>query len=629
MPAVTRRTVAITLDILTVALLVLAATIVHVGGFIVQFSDFRISFRTPSRTLLWIVVFVLVRLIVDRRNGPFGLAFRSLRPLLRLPTGADPCRVRAAPGLGRRITFASLGLALALAILMHDQLTQPYAVADLGDPLFSMWRIGWVLHQLVAGPSRLFDANIFYPQRLTLTFSDPIILPALTAAPLLAVGAHPVVVYNLVLLSGFWFSGIATYVLVERLTASPRAAFIAGLMYACSSYRFEHYGHFELQMTQWMPLGLLALHLFVSTGRWPYALALGLAGVAQLYSCMYYAVFFLVYVAAIGAGLLVVQRPSVRRLVLPAVTAAVVAGLLAVPLVRAFVAAQPLKGDRPTDEIRFYSATPFDYLRANRHSALWHGRTLPPKPERALFPGVTPLALAGIGLAPPLSAIRLVYAGGLLVSLDGSFGFNGVLYPHLHRWLPPIRGLRVPARWSALAGLTLAIFAGFGVRRVLGWCRSRTSTRVILAALVAAVMIDAWPALKLTPVWREPPPVYEVLNGRPDTVLAEFPVTANEVFNIPFMYFSLWHWSPMLNGYSGFIPQSYATVALDLLEFPRGNTVAALRRRGVTHVTLNCGLQYGDCDETMNLMRQSADLRLIAEARWEGEPVQLFELAGD
>ena len=143
-----------------------------------------------------------------------------------------------------------------------------------------------------------------------MTFSDPIILPSLTAAPLAGLGLHPVVTYNLLLLSGFWFSGIATYLLVERLTASPLAAFVAGVIYACYPYRFEHYGHLELQMTQWMPLGLLALHLFVSTGRWRYAIALGLAGVAQLYSSMYYAVFFLLYALVIGVGLILAVPAS-------------------------------------------------------------------------------------------------------------------------------------------------------------------------------------------------------------------------------------------------------------------------------------------------------------------------------
>jgi hypothetical protein len=625
----TRRVVAAILDVLILVLAVLAATIVRLGGFVLEFSDVRISLRTPSRTLFWMVAAVVVRLVLDRRTGPFGLVFRSWPRFLRVSPGLDQFHVGAAPGLGRRVTFASLGIALGLAILVHQQLQSPYSVADYGDPLFSIWRIGWVLHQLVADPTQLFDANIFHPQRLTLTFSDPIILPALTASPLAAIGAHPVVVYNLLLLSGFWFSGIATYLLVERLTGSPFAAFVAGLIYACYPYRFEHYGHLELQMTQWMPLGLLALHLFVSTGRWQYAIALGLAGVAQLYSSMYYAVFFLLYAVVIAAGLVLVHRPPLRRLLLPAAAGALVAALVALPLARTFVAAEPFKTERTTDEVRFYSATPLDYFRGNLQSALWKDRILPPAPERALFPGVMPLVLAAIGAAPPLSAIRLVYTAGLLAALDCSFGFNGAFYPLLHRSFPPVRGLRVPARFSVIVGLTLSILAGFGARRLLGWCRSRTSQRAVVAALAVLVVIDAWPALPLVPVWKEPPAVYETLKGRPGAVLAEFPVDVNEVFNTPYMYFSVWHWVPMVNGYSGYIPESYKLLAPDLLEFPRGDTVAALRRRGVTHVSLNCGLQSGDCNESINRMRESTALRLIAETQWEGEPVQLFELTGD
>jgi hypothetical protein len=165
----------------------------------------------------------------------------------------------------RRAILASVGIGLAVAVLLHEQIRHLDRIPDLGDPLFSTWRVAWVNHQLFSNPRHLFDANIFYPEPLTLTFSDPVILPALTAGPLLALGVHPVVAYNLLLMSGFWFSGIAVYLLVDRLTSSSRAAFIAGLIYACCAYRFDHYSHLELQMTEWMPLALLALHSFITT----------------------------------------------------------------------------------------------------------------------------------------------------------------------------------------------------------------------------------------------------------------------------------------------------------------------------------------------------------------------------
>jgi hypothetical protein len=544
---------------------------------------------------------------------------------------------------------AAVGLGVALMLLLSQQVRHLDSVPDLGDPLFSIWRLGWVNHQLFTDPRHLFDANIFYPERLTLTLSDPIILPAVMAAPLLAVGLHPVVVYNLLLLSAFWFSGIAVYLLVERLTASPRAGFIAGLIYACCGYRFDHYSHLELQMTQWMPLGLLALHLLLgrgwlatldsnagarpspesripNRGPWLYSLALAAAIVAQLYSSLYYAVFFVVYAVAIGAGLLLVHRSPVRQLVVPVLVSAAIAAMAALPLIRAFTAAEPIKGERPIGEVRYYSAVPDDYLRVNRYNVVWRNVLHRPAPERTLFPGAAPFALAVAGVVPPLGAVPLIYTAGLLLSYDGSLGLNGVSYPFFYRWLSPFRGLRVPARFGALVALTLAILAGFGARRALAWSSSRGYQHTAFAALVVFVMVDAWPALTVRPVWKAPPSIYEVLKYTPNVVIAETPLLEDETANIPFMYFSLWHWTRMVNGYSGFIPNSYAEFRKQMVFFPDSMSIAALRSRGVKYVSVNCGLIYAGCRELMDAMRHDTRLRLAADTQWNGQTVQLYEV---
>jgi len=519
---------------------------------------------------------------------------------------------------------AALGLGAALILLLHQQVGHLDSVPDLGDPLFSIWRVGWVNHQLFNDPRHLFDTNIFYPERLTLTFSDPIVLPALTAAPALALGVHRVIVYNLLFLSGFWFSGIAMYLLVVRLTGSPRSAFIAGLLYGCALYRFDHYSHLELQMTQWMPLALLALHSFVTTRRWRYAVACALASVAQLYSSMYYAAFFLVYAAVIGVGLLITHRPPLRQLLLPLAASGLLAALLAAPLERAFMAAEPIKGERGLNEVGQYSAVPSDYLRVSKVNAVWSQVLRPPRAERALFPGVTLVALAAAGAAPPVGAIPLIYTAALAVSFDESLGLNGLSYPAMYRWFRPFRGIRSPARFVALVALTLAILAGFGARRALAWHPSRTYRELAFATLTALVLIEAWPTLALRPVWPEPPSMYSLMKNIPGAVLAEMPYydTANTVY----MYFSTWHWTPMVNGYSGFVPNSYIQLQRDILLFPAAEAVDALRRRGVTHVTVNCGLGYAGCNELMEAMRRARRLRLSADTVWRGSPVQLYEL---
>jgi hypothetical protein len=341
-------------------------------------------------------------------------------------------------------------------------------------------------------------------------------------------------------------------------------------------------------------------------------------------------VFFLVFAAVIGAALLVLQRPRIRPLVLPLAAAALLAGLLAVPVVRAFLAAEPIKGERSLDEIQFYSATPVDYIRANPRSVLWRSRLEPWMPEKALFPGAAPLALGIIGLAPPFGGLPLVYTAGLVTAVDGSFGLNGVLYPHLYRWLAPFRGLRSPARFGALVGLSLAILSGFGARRLLRRCRTVRGEHAVFALLVAAVLVDAWPTLTLDPVWTGPPPIYGALENRSDVVLAEFPVRADPAFNAVFMYFSLWHWQPMINGYSGFIPRQYVEASPVLQEFPLGRSIVLLQQQGVTHVTVNCGLRWvgiEDCETILTRVRNTPELTLVRMQEWEGARVALYELA--
>jgi len=120
--------------------------------------------------------------------------------------------------------------------------------------------------------------------------------------------------------------------------------------------------------------------------------------------------------------------------------------------------------------------------------------------------------------------------------------------------------------------------------------------------------------------------MYNLMKNIPGAVLAEMPIPYDVPPNALYMYFSTWHWTPMVNGYSGFVPKSYIQLQRDILLFPAAEAVDALRRQGVTHVTLNCGLGLAGCDELMGAMRHARRLRLLADTAWQGYPVQLYEL---
>jgi hypothetical protein len=305
----------------------------------------------------------------------------------------------------------------------------------------------------------------------------------------------------------------------------------------------------------------------------------------------------------------------------------VLAVLLALPLARTYTSAH--LGDREVATVEYYSATAADYLRAHPRSATWGNVTLPGRmPERALFPGVMILLLAAVALIPRIGVTRVAYAGALLVAFELSRGFNSVFYPYLYEWLPFVRGLRVPARASILVALTLALLAAFGVRRLLAG-RSVWLSRMAMAAIVVAIAVDLRPILRLEPVWRDPPPIYDVIAGNRDVVLAEFPFGGNPrrfTPNVPFMYFSLWHWAQMINGYSGHYPPGQVDFETAVQSFPDAHAVELLRARGATHVTINCALYRGGCEELVAAVDALPAFRVVAAGKWQGAPVRLYEL---
>src|SRR5205085_9732195 len=116
----------------------------------------------------------------------------------------------------RRFAAWSLLLFTALtAVMTYPQVFHMMeGVHDDGDPLMVTWVLAWVAHQLPRAPAHLFDANIFYPERNTLAYSETLVVPGAIVAPLHWVGVSPIVVYNIVFLSGFAISGVGVALLV-------------------------------------------------------------------------------------------------------------------------------------------------------------------------------------------------------------------------------------------------------------------------------------------------------------------------------------------------------------------------------------------------------------------------------
>jgi hypothetical protein len=503
------------------------------------------------------------------------------------------------------------------------------AVHDDGDPLLNAWTLAWVAHQLPNAPAHLFDANIFYPERRTLAYSETLLVPALLAAPLRWVGVGPLLVYNLVFLSGFVVSGVGTALLVRHLTGHTGAAILAGIVFAFLPYRIDHYPHLQLQQTQFIPLALWAFHRLLESGRLRDGLLLGLFVAGQALSCMYYGLFLIPYMAVVCGALLAFaaarsesSAAHLKRCLVALAVGGALAAAAVFPVARAYVGARRVVGERGRGEVAIGSATWRNYLGAPDASALY-GTALAPfaESERRLFPGFVAIALAVVALWPPLEPVRIAYLLGLLFAFDLSLGFNGVSFTMLYDHVLPFRALRIPARMGLMTGFSLAVLAGFGAARLARRLQSRSGARALVLAIGALMLVEyASKPLDLQVIPLDPPAAYgDILRDKgdsPTTTIFEFPISALD--DPTYMYYSTFHWQHLVNGYSGFFPPSYVSLAGAMRDFPAGPAFDALREHGTRYVVIHGERLYGGrYAQIIDELSRRRDLALVSSTAAE------------
>jgi hypothetical protein len=505
----------------------------------------------------------------------------------------------------RALKTSAIVLAFAgLTVAMTWPLLSPTAraVPDSDDAYFSVWRLAWVAHQLPRDPWHLFDANIFYPSSAALAYSDAMLLVAAAGAPAVWSGVSPAVVHNILIGAAFVSSMWAAFLLARDLTGSARAAWLAAIFFGLAPYRFAHIGHLELQWVMWMPLGLWALHRYVTAPTARRALAVGGAVAAQTLCSIYYGVFLTFYLV-VAALILCAIHPTGRR------RAMALAPVMVVPLVVVlaiygppYLQSRQQHGARQLSEISDYSASPSDFLRVSPHNRL-RGRSQsgPAPDERSLFPGTAPLLLAAAAFVPPVAPSAWMYLGLTTVSVDAALGMNGLLFPVLQRLVPPLTSLRAPARFGVLVLLSVSILAAYGAAKIVA-ARPRVATTFVAIVTLLSVA-EFWSSpLGVRANQASPTEAHRWLSYQPaGTVVVEMPVPKNEalwLYETTYLIRSMHHWQPLVNGYSGFAPQQYMRTLETLRGFPDDRSIERLRELKVRFILLNrvyyTGLEFTD-----------------------------------
>jgi hypothetical protein len=103
------------------------------------------------------------------------------------------------------------------------------------------WTICWVARP--TDPAHLFDGNIFAPERATLTYSDPMMVPGLIGAPVWWLSGSPVLTFNLVMLAGLVLTAWSGFFVATRWTGSSGAGLVAGALAAFNPHTLTRLPH--------------------------------------------------------------------------------------------------------------------------------------------------------------------------------------------------------------------------------------------------------------------------------------------------------------------------------------------------------------------------------------------------
>jgi hypothetical protein len=512
-----------------------------------------------------------------------------------------------------------------------------------GDARFSAWNVAWVAHALVTRPSALFDANIFYPHRQTLAYSEANVGAGTLAVPVWIATRNPFASLNAVIMFAFSASVVAAWLLARRLTGDGAAAATAAALFAFCPYVFAHTAHIQLLMVAGIPLGMLLMHRLVDAPSPGKGVALGLGLAAQALSCAYYGIFLGLAIGYSTLFLAWSRRQWTSRSYWTAIAIAMAVSIAAViPFFLPFLEIQRETGfARSLDDARQWSAYWRSYLASGSHAHAWLLPLIRDWNQCVLFPGF--LAI-GLGLAGARSAFRgsrghptrsdrdrdretvLLYGSIAALTLWASLGPRAGLYTLFYTAIPVFSFLRAPERMGILVVLCLSILAAFAVRAL----RERLPKhRTVVAGLACALALAELNDIPFD--WRQDaiPPVYKVLAQMPRGPLVEFPFYDRRIdFHIHSRYMlnSTVHWQPLVNGYSDHIPADFRAVAPILATFPSAESFAAMKERRVRYFTLNRGRQgYGRATSPeieQRLQPYLPHLRLIAD---DGE-IAIYEV---
>lgn len=575
----------------------------------------------------------------------------------------------------RHVALAALGYLLFCLAYLHP--VWPHLTTrigpDPGDPVFVLVVLSWGSHQIRSGLPDFWNLPFFFPSQGVTTWSDALLGPAAFTALVEGLGGNPVLAFNLLFLGSFWLSGLATFWVLRKSGISTAAAFLGGLAFAFSPFRWDQLSHLQILLAGWVPLVLYTFDRLLEAPGWRRAGGFLLVYALHVTGGSYLAFMIHIPLAALAVNRLgdLGRAPDRRARLSFLLPTGLAAALLSGAVFWGYLTSPGPR--RLASEIYQFGASLAGFVTPSVWNLYQAGWSVPwRRPENALFFGFLPTALLVYALIagwrerrrapePPLSPVRKAVIAGLALlaavawiagetriwtgtnplsalGLGDAHSYKNIawllalapvalllrrlwgrnwplsfeslprfergllfagattfllcfpfVYEPLMHVVPGLSGMRVSSRFAALLSFVVAFFAAKALDRLAAWAGARGPLLLTLAGAFLALELcpQGFPTVP-APGRAEQLPVYAWVAHRSDVrALLELPLTDYET-ELAYMHSATFHWKPLVNGYSGHLPQHYVHLTHQGLNpVPSAEMTEKLREWGVTHVLVH------------------------------------------
>ncbi len=493
--------------------------------------------------------------------------------------------------LGVLLVFVILSILMTYPIVL--KMWKNYMVAEFQDDLITMWTLAWDIHKIShLSFSHFFDANIFYPYRLTLAFSEHMLFISVMALPIYILLHNMVVVYGILDISAFALSGFTMFLFVKFLTRSYLAGIVAGIIFTFFPYRFFRVSQLQTLMVMWIPLLFLYLHKFYGSFNYRYMVYAAIFYVFTSLSNGYYMLFLLPFIVVFVLFYGINEKSLLSRKHIFGLLIFVIIDLLFIfPVYYPYLELHNLYGvKRSLSEVDWFSASFGSYY----STCSWYGRikSLHFLGDRPMFIGFLPMGLlVYLFVKSRGSIVRnkniLFYTIFTLLAVLLSFGpyinhWNKLpgVYLLLYKYFPGFYGLREPSRFASLFAFGIAVLVGYAVKRLDKSIRWRKILWLIPIIIIFEYASFPLSMVRLPYDKKDLHVISWLSKQKGNFAIFELPYNINEMTF--YMYYSTYHWKRIVSSFNGFLPPIQQLLGVSSME----RKLSVLRATNVSYIVV-------------------------------------------